>query len=285
LKDDKNEHQIVVDGVPSATLVTAKSSDRYELVRGLTPGEHRVEVYRRTEALFGPTTFLGLEVENGQLLANGTTPKRRIELIGDSISCGYGNLGKSSNCSFSAETENHYESYGAILARKFDAELSTVAWSGRGVVKNYDGGGGETMVALYDRVLPEEMDSVWRPINDNQAVIVNLGTNDFSTEPDPSGHEFVSAYGKLLDKIRRNNPSAFVVCTVGPMLGGDDLEKAESYVAQAVEQRKNMGDMRIMAYRMTTPNQVPGCDYHPSVETHQFMASELSNVLSKVLGW
>jgi lysophospholipase L1-like esterase len=285
LRDDKNEHQVVLDGRPLPTLVTTRGVERYLVAEGLAPGEHRLEVYRRTEALFGVTRFLGIEVADGHLLDPGPAPARRIEVVGDSISCGYGNEGSVPDCRFSADTENHYSSYGAVLARSLHAELSTVAWSGRGVVKNYDGEPGELMGRLYERTLPESPSSRWSQRESNDAVIVNLGTNDFSTEPDPDESTFVGAYVALLEQIRRGNPRAFILCTVGPMLAGQDLERARAAIARAVERRNAAGDTRVVAHRMTTPNESPGCDWHPGAATHRRIAEELAVPIRAALGW
>jgi hypothetical protein len=116
-------------------------------------------------------------------------------------------------------------------------------------------------------------------------VIVNLGTNDYSTEPDPDEGAFVAAYVELLERIRRNSPLAQVLCTIGPMLAGQDLEKAESSIAKAVAARRARGDQRVEAYRMTTVNENPGCDWHPSVATHARIAEELKQPVQKALGW
>jgi lysophospholipase L1-like esterase len=284
-KDDKNEHQLVLDGQLLPKLVTRADVERYEVAAGLAPGEHRLEVYRRTEALFGVTTFLGLEIVGGQILGDAAEPRRRIEVVGDSISCGYGAEGTSANCSFSADTENHYLSYGAVLARRLDAELSTVAWSGRGVVKNYDGELADKMGQLYARTLPESVSSTWARDVAYDAVVVNLGTNDYSTEPDPEESAFVSAYVALLEQIRRNSPKAFILCTIGPMLGGQDLEKAEMSITKAVKQRNSGGDQRVTAYHIKTQNEKPGCDWHPSIAAHRQMAQELAVPLRAALGW
>ncbi|HEY5959907.1 MAG TPA: SGNH/GDSL hydrolase family protein, partial [Polyangiaceae bacterium] len=205
--------------------------------------------------------------------------------VGDSISCGYGNEGTSPDCRFSAETENHYLSYGAILARRFGAELSTVAWSGRGVVKNYNGQAGDVMPVLYDRALPETSTSTWQPSEPYHAVIVNLGTNDFSTEPDPEMGQFVVGYVTLLATIRAHHPKAFVLCTIGPMLGPADRERAEAGIAAAVAERNSAGDRRIEMFRMRTQNDKPGCDWHPGLTTHQRIAAELAVPLRHALDW
>jgi len=285
LRDEANRHQVVLDGRPLRVLVTAKGVDRYLVAEGLPPGEHRLELYRRTEALFGVTHFLGIDVADGYLLDAGEAPARQIEVVGDSISCGYGNEGAAPDCRFSADNENHYASYGAVLARTLSAELSTVAWSGRGVVKNYDGGPGEPMGRLYERTLPGSPASRWSQHESNDAVIVNLGTNDFSTEPDPEEDLFVGEYVALLALIRRSNPRAFILCTVGPMLAGHDLERAETAIAEAVRRRRSAGDSRVTAHRMTARNDDPGCDWHPGTATHRRMADELAVPIRAALGW
>ena len=285
LRDDRNEHQVVLDGRVLPRLVAARGVELYVVAHDLQPGEHRIEVYRRTEALFGVTRFLGVDVTGGRLLDAGPAPARRIEVVGDSISCGYGNEGSLPDCRFSAAAENHWASYGAVLARALDAELSTVAWSGRGVVRNYAGEPGDHMGQLYGRTLPESASSLWSQGESHDAVIVNLGTNDFSTEPDPAEGEFVRGYAELLERIRRANPRAFVLCTIGPMLGGADLERAEAAIALAVERRRSAGDARVATHRMTTRNERPGCDWHPGLETHRRMATELAAPIRAALGW
>jgi lysophospholipase L1-like esterase len=281
--DDVNEHQVVVDGHPLGKITTKRELQRYVLVDGLSAGEHDAELLRRTEASFGPTILLGLDVIDGEVVATQRSKPFKLEIVGDSISCGYGNEGDSPTCSFSAATENHYLSYGAILARSLGAELSTVAWSGRGVVKNYNGEAGETLGALYERILPEVPTSIYQAQQGADAVIVNLGTNDFSTEPDPSEDDFATGYVALLERIRRNHPTAFILCTIGPMLGGEDLEKAARAIARAVEMRKHQGDERIDRHVLTTRNDNPGCDYHPGLGTHRAMAEELKVELDRRL--
>jgi lysophospholipase L1-like esterase len=280
--DPGNWHTLLVDGQLQPPLQTHAGQTRYVLAQDLPLGEHLVEVYRRSEALFGATELLGLEIPGGHLLPPPAAFSRQIEIVGDSISCGYGNEGTSPECKFSPATENHYLSYGALLARALDAELSTVAWSGRGVVKNYNGEAGPFMPALYDRTLPES-DSRWIATTTADAVIVNLGTNDFSTEPDPSLDDFVPAYIALLEAIRRAHPAAFILCTVGPMLPAEDLARASQGIGRAVLERVRRGDSRVAQHTLLTGNLEPGCDGHPGLATHQRMSAELLQVLRKHL--
>jgi lysophospholipase L1-like esterase len=285
LRGKPNQFTLLVDGVLSPTVVSQNGDQTYVLATGLAAGDHELALYRRTEASFGATSLLGITVESGQLGVPPPAPERLIEVVGDSISCGYGDEG-TSPCTLSADTENHYLTYGALLARSCGAELSTVAYSGKGVARNYAGDLTDLLPQLYERAVPTEKRSVWRFLPQAQLVVVNLGTNDFSTNFDPTESEFVTAYQSLLGVIRSHYPNAYILCTVGPMLGGTDLTaKARPLIAAAVQARRTAGDVQVEAYELTTTNPNPGCDSHPNLSTHAAMADELATKVKAVLGW
>jgi lysophospholipase L1-like esterase len=285
LRDAKNQHTVTLDGQPRERLRPVEGTTEYPIAVHLSDTEHVLTVVRRTEALFGPSELLGIDVPGGAVLSPPPALGRRIEIIGDSISAGYGNEGADASCPFSADTENYGAAYGPELGRLLGAEVSTVAWSGRGVVRNYAGGSGELMGVLYERTLPEDRKSLWNHSQPVDAVVVNLGTNDFGTEPAPTLEAFASAYASLLETVRSHHPGAFIVCTVGPMLGGEALRRAEAAMAEALHRRVAAGDARVKVHVMRTDNQSPGCDWHPSVATHRRIAAELGDVLKAALGW
>jgi lysophospholipase L1-like esterase len=280
-----NQFTVLVDGELRPTLIAQSGSNSYELANDLGAGPHQVEIYRRTEASFGTTVFAGFDFGKGALLAPPTPPPRRIEIVGDSISCGYGNEGASATCGFSADTENHYLTYGAIAARALGAEVVTIAWSGKGIIYNYDTDTDNPLPALYDRTLPNDAGSTWGFSVASDAVVVNLGTNDFSTDGDPTQQLFVDNYVALLERLREVYPEAFILCTVGPLLSGADLDAARGGIADAVATRVAAGDDAVRAWEMNIANDMPGCDYHPSVATHQALANALVSQLQTDLGW
>ena len=116
-------------GIPADFSAPFYHATTTPIAQGLAAGTHVVELYRRTEASQGEAQFLGFDFGSGKLLSPPAAKARRIELVGDSISCGYGDEGANQSCPFTADTENHYLSYGALAARAVDAELITVAWS------------------------------------------------------------------------------------------------------------------------------------------------------------
>jgi lysophospholipase L1-like esterase len=283
------QYTVLLDGVVRPKLLSGSGTT--PIAQGLAAGTHVVELYRRTEASLGEAQFLGFDFGTGKVLSPPAAKARRIELVGDSISCGYGNEGADMSCPFSADTENHYLSYGALAARSVDAELVTVAWSGKGVVCNY-GDDATSCVdpfpTFYDRSLPARSDSSWDFSSwQPDAVIVNLGTNDLSTSQDPTQAAFESAYKSFIQHIRGKYANAFILCTNGPMLSGTDLTQARSYIGNVVKALNDAGDSKVKAFELTPQNSADGygCDYHPSLATHQKAAMQVTAVLRSTLGW
>ncbi|HEY6727817.1 MAG TPA: SGNH/GDSL hydrolase family protein, partial [Polyangiaceae bacterium] len=168
---------------------------------------------------------------------------------------------------------------------ELEADLITVAWSGKGIIFNYGEDIHDPLPALYGRTLPGDAASEYDFAQIPDAVVINLGTNDFSTDGDPSPEAFETAYSNLLLRIRDRYPDAFVLCTVGPLLSGEDLTAARAGIAAAVAAVQAQGDLRVKSWEMNLSNDAPGCDWHPSLGTHQAMATALVGELRSELGW
>src|SRR5262245_37584358 len=86
------QYTVLIDGVLGPKLMSIGGGS-VSLATGLAAGPHTVEIYRRTEANQGEAQFLGFDLAGGELLAAPAPRDRRLEVIGDSITCGYGNEG------------------------------------------------------------------------------------------------------------------------------------------------------------------------------------------------
>lgn len=269
--------EVSVDGQPSSVLETQGGEASYTLVDGLA-GEHDVSVVRLNEGFFGDVALVAVTPGAGDALVETPSPfTHRVELIGDSITCGYGVLGPDAFCSFSGETESVSATYGAIAARNVGAEARFIAYSGKGVFQNYGGDQVELMPELWLRTLTNQPDAwdfdAWQP----EAVVINLGTNDFSA-PITEG-EFVAAYVDLLDAVRLRYPSALVFAVTWDIWGAPE----SSWVEDAVLMTGDAG-LRVLTFTLDAADGF-GCDYHPSLTTHAKLGAQLTQAFEAELGW
>ena len=148
----ENSLVATIDGLRKR-IDLAPGEKTYTLFDG-PAGSHVFELRKRTEGDVGLVRFLGAETDGRFLEA--PLPERRILVIGDSISAGYGIEGAGPNCPFSPDTQNQTLTYAAQVAERFGAENVTLAASGRGLVRNYSDAREGTMRDLMDRALPGE---------------------------------------------------------------------------------------------------------------------------------
>jgi lysophospholipase L1-like esterase len=275
----------VVDGTPQPPFTAAAGQGMFPLATGLAAGEHTVELHRQTEGPQGDTRLVGLTVGDGALMDPPAGAARLIEVIGDSISCGYGNLGTLADTDC-FPTESHWDTYGAIAARALAAEISTVAASGRGIIRNYGGDTGGTLPKLYKNAVTNAATPVWDFHVEPQAVIVNLGTNDISNNKGDPGDAFRDTYRTLLETVRAYYPRTFIVCIIAPLLNGGDLSTIQGHIRAAVDARVAAGDTKVEFFNI--PPQTTdkfACQYHPNVAENQLMADMLVPYLKSKLGW
>src|SRR5204863_1993156 len=170
---------------------------------------------------------------------------RLIEVIGDSITCGYGNLGTLSDTDC-YPTESHWDTYEAIAARALDAEVSTIAASGRGIVRNYDPNDTSArMPMFYPRAVANAPTPAWDFHVEPNAVIINLGTNDISNNKGDPGDAFRDTYQLLLATVRAYYPHTYIVCIIAPLLSGSDLSTIGGHIKAAVDARVAAGDTKV----------------------------------------
>lgn len=285
-----NYYNVFVDDQPSKTF-DVKSDTTLLLANNLGTQIHKISVYKRTEGNQGTGTFKGILIsENGEMVAWKDIPTRKIEFIGNSITCGYGTEGLSGSERWRPATENNYLSYAPIIARAFNADYHIVAHSGMGVVRNYgykEKVSPEAMPDRFNRVFDEKDQPIW---NFKQwlpdVVFINLGTNDFSTKPYPDKAVFKAGYEKLINEVRKQYGDLPIFCVVGPMTD----EPCYSYVKEMVEdfrsvyQKKNVYFVGIPTYLMN-PAKDLGSDTHPNYLGQRKMAAHVLPVVASIIGW
>jgi len=256
-------------------------------------GTHELLLTKRTEADMGVAHFYGIAIApEAKILASKVKNIRRIEFIGNSITCGYGTEGLSGNERFKPETENSYYSYASIVARAFSADYTLIAHSGLGIIRNYNDKSKIStkllpMPSRFDRVLETDTVKKWnfkQAIPD--AVVINLGTNDYSTLPHPDKAVFKLHYIQLIEKVVEVYGRIPVFCIVGPMTN----EPCYSIVKEVVDDY-NLTHNDIKVYFAGIPDGLLnstndlGSDGHPSYRGQRKTAACLVPLLANVLKW
>ena len=277
-----------IDGAPVGRLV--KPAPGLYRIEGLANGRHLVRASVVNEMQAAPARFGGFFLDGGQaqsLPLPLAAPRRQIEFIGDSHSVGYGDASDVRACPGDGVwmTTDNSIAFGPLTAQRFGADRQVNAISGRGIVRNFDGMGGDTLPTAWPKALlgdaPGYRDDNWRP----QVVVINLGTNDFST-PLKAGErwkdrqalrdDYVAAYARFVRDIRARQPQAFVILLAPPSAEGEIAAQVDR-VAEAL---KADGEIRL-AVIPVGEMELTGCDWHPSARDQQGISARLSAFLDQ----
>ena len=289
LDDGENLYAVSIDDQEPQVLQT-DTSMIYSIASGLTDTVHTVLIEKRTEAFVGKGEFFGFILdEDRSLVASNSAPDRRIEFIGNSITCGYGVEGESASSPFTPETENATLSYAALIGDALSADYAMVAYSGKGVVRNY-GDENKTspdpMPGFYDQTCCFDSTLVWDFTSwIPQVVVINLGTNDFSTQPHPDKSVFQEAYAKLIDFVQSQYSEVTIFCVCGPMIG----EPCGSYIEEVVNGcQENNANKEVYYIPVSTSLLTMsdrGSDWHPNVSGQQKTADVILPIIKNTMGW
>lgn len=283
----KSYYDVFVDGSLYRVVEACGKDTLINFVSGINKRLHSVRIQKRSEGEFGKTTIHQFVLPaSGMLQEEPKTRTRHIEFIGDSWTCGYGTEGKDRSEPFKVETENAHWAYAMQVARYFDADYTLIAHSGRGAVRNYGDSVRVSAVSMKDKMQKtfDEGDTLtwnftaYRP----DMVIINLGINDFSTEPHPYRKEFVAGYKQILTQIRQNYGDVPVLC----LFPSGIHAPVYSYYEEAVAA---MNDSRIYLLRMNTDlmNTTTdlGAGWHPGHSGHRKIAMSVIPYVATIMDW
>ena len=288
LSDTKrNYFNLWVDGQEQPKFTSEGDHTLVELFNDPTNrGKHLVRIQKATEAEQGRCTLHTLTTDGRLLPTEELKLPRHIEFYGDSLTCGYGTESLQGSDPFLPETENCRYTYAALTATHFGADYSLISHSGRGLVRNY----GDslqlsdptlTMSARAFRLFDEDPASAWdfaqspyRP----DALVITLGTNDFSTLPNPTEEQFAEGYRALIEQLRSAwGEELPVLCVTHSPIAAKIVREMVKTIPHTA-----MADISWGVYNRTTDL---GASEHPNRYGHEKMARIVIEEFQKLTGW
>lgn len=264
----------------------------YPIVVNTKKKTHHLTIYKATEATCGGIIFSGTTAKLSKIKAK---KKKKIEFIGNSITCGAASDYSQIPCDQGDyyDHSNGYFAYGPVLSRSLDVDYLLSSVSGIGIYRNWNDEN------INEPIMPQVYEKLYliqdtsKPAYDfdfqPNIISIALGTNDFSDgdgkkERLPFNPEkFISNYVNFIKMLYLHNPNAQLVLVSSPMVSGkkdvvfvDCLNKIQASFKEDTTHKSIV----IFRFKSMTPH---GCGGHPDIADHKIMADEYAPFLKRLL--
>ncbi len=275
---------LLINGSIDRILTVDSSDTLYPLIEN---GDYNsfcsVTLVKRYSSWKSMTEFHGFRIGQDDSIAKIRKKKEHlIEFAGGSISAGFGNMSASTECESVPDSSDVYYAFGPVCARALNADYSVVAVPGKGAARNWAAQGwtsNDNFITYYRRTLRNRREPEWEGYHrSTDAVVISLGTNDFSTYPHPPEAVFIQNYISLISEVINKNPDAFIVCMTF------DKQPLKTYIRKAVKRLKREKGAKIRFLKIKNLSMDErGCDWHPNRKGHKRIADTLMRVLNREL--
>jgi len=270
--------KVFIDGREQRFAVTSgKEKIIYE---NLPEKRHRVQIIRITESehplLFKDILLFGKEQKF--LLPPFDKPKK-IEFIGDSITCGYGVIANPTETKYKTYQQDSTMTYAFFTAKELDADAHYICISGKGIVCNCNGEKDLEIPIFFEYAsrCKEQWDyAKWVP----NVVVINAGTNDVGGAI--SDRSFAFASINFIRQIHSKYPDAQIIWVYG-MLN----DKYATAIKNAIKE-VNKDDEKVHFLYAESINKFSGetgANGHPNTKANMRVAKLLTKKIKSVTGW
>ncbi len=281
--DDPNaNYNLLLDG--KLLLMVMKPGHAPLLVTAPDDGPHTLRVEKRSETQYATGRFGGMFVTDAADALPAPTYARQIEFIGDSYTVGYGNTSAFTQCTPEDifQTTDAQEGFPALVGKHYSADYQVEAFSGLGMVRNYDGHEHPKyrMPMLYPRAIFDDPAPAAQPDWHPQIIVVGIGGNDFSTplhddEPwktrDALVTDYESTFVTFVQGLRAQNPGAFILIDAPPA----DRDEYNAAVNAVFTMLKTGGMTNIDELALPDTDNT-GCNGHPNIHDDAKVAGVLA---------
>jgi lysophospholipase L1-like esterase len=262
---------VFVDGVRSETRYKVNAGTNDLVIANIPEaGDHTICVLKQTEAMNAICSFTKLNMVGH--LSTEREPANRdlyIEFLGDSITCGYGNL-----CASNAENPgNAYnqdgtQSFAFLTAQALNADFSMVSCSGVGITNGYRPFTFDSFFAKHSYF--RDQTTAYTPSRIPDLAVINLGTNDRTKGTDTA--QYQTDVGELIDQVRAKYGADVPIVWITNMMN-------DAYYPQLLSAINGKGGASAGLYLALLNNNRDGGNGHPNLAAHQLASEKLIEFL------
>lgn len=294
---DSSEHHnyvsLELDGQYIGRLKIEKGALKsYPVIISKKKKTHLLTIYKATEAANGAVLFAGT---SARVIPSTIKKKKKIEFIGDSITCGMGNDTSEIPCGTGAWYDQHnaYLAYGPVVSRALNVDFVLSSASGIGIYRNWNDEHKD------EKIMPDVYENLYlnNPISDKpydfafqpDLISICLGTNDLSDgdgtkERLPFNEEkYVSNYINFIKTVYKHNPKSRIILLNSPMVSGEKNTVLTHCLNKVIQAFNNDTEHKPISLFEFQPMNPQGCGYHPDSNDDKVMADQLFPVLNQLL--
>lgn len=280
------------DPKPKKRFSPKPGLDTYRIYQSDRPATVTLRLFKLTESAYGNVGVCAIETDGTEVVPTAYKD-RRIEFVGDSITCGYG-VEQAEFDVFTTLGENAFRAYAVQTARLLDADDQIVAKSGIGIYSGYidpdvnEPCRKDQMSAVYQytdlytsRSRGFDLERWTTDRFDAQLVVINLGTNDDSyvrTKAERA-EKFSAALESFIGDVVQKNPSAQILYVFGMMRCG----LGETVARKIHVLQKTYPQLHFL--EMSTPKDGFALVGHPSAQMHWEAAKKTAETIRTLMRW
>ena len=265
---DETYFTLYIDGVRSPERIYAgRNTKKIEIADFPTAGKHTVKLLKQSEAQRSLAVLESLWIV-GYLEDAPANRSKYIEVIGDSITCGYGNLGLSANgADGTALWEDGTQAFPFLTAETLSADVSVVGCSGVGVDKGYTAFSEKEFYPKMSRYRDVSLNYDFSSARVPDLVVINLGTNDAAKGSQKD--EFKAGVKELVNIVRTSYGKNIPIVWTYGMMGDGCYQWVEEAFGEIGGETNGL-------YMVALNNDRTGGGGHPIASAHKTAADTLA---------
>lgn len=288
LKGKGDHFDVLVDGKLTTKILTnaGTATQKFELFTSAEPKTVVVEVVKRTENYDAMTEIVSLEHDG--YLEGVWENQPHILFIGDSISAGFASESTKRDCTWDEiyNTSNARLAFPHQTGDILDSSITQVSLSGLGLIRNWDGNQSFHDLTYYaDKSAAIFGSGTQYEDKHPDLIVIEVGTNDFSTDPKP--HEpwanidevktaWVERMVEFTQQLKYRYDDANIVYMPRPAYPYDYIVPATH---EAMDILKSKGVTGLYSHTFVSP--LEACIWHPTEAEHKDIATKLTTFIQQ----